>query len=471
MLGRREFLAAAAGAALAGGCKRAAGANVLVLMVDEHNPRVASIYGHPSVQTPNLERLAGMGTVFENAYCPSPLCMPSRSAFMAGRPVHALQTYSNCNALTYDYAGYGQALSSQGVHTAYIGKTDVYRPGAALGFDEMLRAGDRTPPGDMCIRRKPLHVREDGAARASGYGPHPAPFGGDDAVMETALEWLQSRPGTLATPWTLTVNLGKPHFPHHVTQELWDLYPDGGDLPGYGVEQASAGHPYAQDLRRHFQTEAFTEEQVRGLRRGYLGCVTYVDRQLGRLLDMLEAEGLLDNTVVVYTADHGDMLGKFGMWWKCSLYEDSVRVPLVAAGPGFGRGARVRTPVELHDAQASMFAACGVRRPPEWRGTALQDIVAADGTRPVFSEYHGHGVRAGAYMLRMGDWKLIYCVEAPHLLFNLGEDPEELTNLAEAQPGMLGKLEAALREICDPEAENQRAEAVIARQLGMIVER
>jgi choline-sulfatase len=246
------------------------------------------------------------------------------------------------------------------------------------------------------------------------------------------------------------------------------MYPDGGDLPEHGADCDSGQHPYAQDLRAHFETELFTEEQVRGLRRGYLGCVTYVDRQLGRLLDALREIGALDRTLVAYTSDHGDMLGKFGMWWKCTLFEDSVRVPTIVMGPGFAAGARVSTPVDAHDLRATMFAATGATQPEGWLGTPLQDVPAHDKERVVFSEYHGHGTRASAFMIRKGDWKLIWNAEAPHQLYNLANDPEELHNLHEGRPRVAANLEKELRAICSPELENQRAEEMIVRQIQAV---
>ena len=445
--------------------KRDRPANVLVIMSDEHNPLFSSVQGHPYIQTPNMARLASQGTLFENAYCPSPLCMPSRSAFMCGRYVHEIQTYSNCNAFAFGYPSYGGELTQQGVHTAYVGKTDVYRPGRELGFSEMLIPGDRKPPGDTNHGRTPLTIRKGAASRANGFGPREHPFKHDDRVTDRAVEWLTTQPAALEQPWVFVVNFNKPHFPHYVTQELWDLYPNGGDLPEYGVEEPSANHPCASDLRAHFETDQFTEEQIRGLRRGYLGCVTYVDRQIGRLLDTVEANGLADDTVVAYTSDHGEMLGKFGMWWKCSLYEDSVRVPLLVAGPGFEGGRKVATPVSTMDLQASVFRAACAERPADWRGRPLQDVRTDDTGRVVFAEYHGHGTRSGAYMIRQGPWKMIYYMEAPHQLFNLDEDPDELSNVADKHPTKMAELEAALREVCDPEAENQRAHAFERRQL------
>lgn len=475
-MNRREFMArmgagtVAAGMALNARAATARPLNVLMIMSDEHNPRVSSVYGHPLVQTPNLERLAARGVVFENCYCPSPLCLPSRSAVMAGRYVHELQTYNNCNAVTHDYPSYGAVLAAQGVHTAYAGKVDVYRPAEELGFNDMMLPGDRKHPGDTNFERAPLKVRDDAASRADGFGPKPDPFQHDTQVVDAAIEWLRSRAAD-AGPWTLSVNTGSPHFPHYVTDELWEMYADGADLPEYRGDVESALHPYARDLRAHFETDQFTDEQVRGLRRGYLGCVTYVDRQVGRLLDALEQSGLAENTLVAYTSDHGEMLGKFNMWWKCSLYEDSARVPLVVAGPGFAQGTRVATPVSTLDLQAAMFRATGAERPAEWRGTPLQDIPARDDDRPVFAEYHGHGTRSGAYLIRQGPWKLIYCMAAPHQLFNLDDDPEELVNLADKNPRKRGELEEILRGICDPERENDRAHAFNERQLEAIAEK
>ncbi len=477
-LSRREFMAnTARSAALLSGATWTANAdqpplrkgNFVLLMSDEHNPKISSIHAHPRVQTPNLDRLAARGTVFENTYCPSPLCMPCRSAFMSGQRVHQIQCYNNCNVIPFEYPSYGQSLGAQGIHTVYIGKADVYRPTRDLGFSEVIGSGDRTPPGDTNISRKPLAIRTDGAGRAGGYGPKENnPFADDDQLVNLALDWLAKRPAELDKPWVLVLNIGRPHFPNYVTQALWDQYAGGDDLPAYGREAVSANHPYAQDLRAHFQTEQFSEADIRGLRRGYLGCVTYVDQQVGRVMDAIDRAGLADSTTFAYTSDHGDMLGKFGLWWKCSLYEDSARVPLLVAGPGFAPKTRVRTPVDLHDLRATLFRSTGSTQPAEWVGAPLTSIAANDPDRPVFAEYHGHGTRASGYLLRKGDWKLLYYPEAPHQLFNLAEDPEELNNLAEKHPEKRRELEKDLRAVCDPEAENQRTEAFIQRQLAAI---
>jgi len=450
--------------------KSSAPLNVLILKSDEHNPKYSSVYGHPFIHTPNMERLAKHGTVFENHYCPSPLCRPSRSAFMSGLRVHQNQAYSNCNIFTSDLPTYGGVLNEQGVHTVHIGKTDVYRESGSLGFSEMILPWDRPKPGDINISRKPLAIRTgDGDERSKGFGlVEGDPFTDDRKLVSAAIDWLNTRAPVLGKPWTMEVNIGKPHFPHMVTKELWDMYAEHADLPKHGKEAESANHPYTLDLRAHFETDKTTESQIRGLRRGYYGCVTFVDSQLGRLLDALEKTGLSKNTILAYTSDHGEMLGKFGMWWKCSLYEDSVRVPLIVAGPGFKRNHRVKTPVDQMDFQASIFKSLRAKRPAHWVGQPLQRIATNDKRRIVFSEYHGHGTRAGAYVIRKDKWKLIYYRLAPHQLFDLETDPDELVNLAEKLPDRLFEMEMDLRGICFPEEEDRLAEETIQRQLKAI---
>ena len=442
--------------------------NMVIYMSDEHNPKFSSAQGHPFIETPNMERMAAQGTLYENCYCPSPLCRPSRSAFMSGKWAHQNQCYNNCNVFDYDYPSYGAVLQEQGVHSAYFGKMDVYRKSDQLGFSTMQRAGDRGKPGDINQQRHPLQIRENARGRAKGYGPRKDPYKGDTTTVEKALDWLKTEASALEEAFVLVVNSSNPHFPHYTTQELWDRYPQGGDLPAYGRDAASANQPYARDLRDHFEADYFNEEDTRGLRRGYLGCVSYVDSLIGKFLDTLEETGLNENTVFAYTSDHGEMLGKFGMWWKCSLYEDSARVPLYVTGPGFEGSQRVKTPVSTMDLQASMFTVTQTKRPKDWVGAPLQSIALDDPDHIAFAEYHGHGTRGSGYMVRQDDWKLIHCAEAPHQLFNLAEDPEELTNLAQDKKDKRKTLQDALYSICDPDKEHQRAEAVVRKELAAI---
>ena len=442
--------------------------NFILLMSDQHNPKVSSPYGHPFIHTPNMERLAQLGTVYESAYCASPLCVPSRSAFMTGRWPHETKIFNNCKVFEHEYPSYGGVLAEQGVHTVFIGgAANLYRDPFALGFSE-LHGVHRRPKSlskDFC--RSPVPMRDTGAP-ATPCGPKDGARAREIRDVDRAIEWLKTTAPSLGTPWVLTITIHAPHPPLEAPPEFWNMYEELADLPEYGAGEHSANHPYAQDLRRYQRADDVTEEKARRMRQGYYALVTHVDRQIGRLMDAWLELGLAENTVLAYTSDHGEMLGKFGMWFKSSLYEDSVRVPLIVAGPGFAAGRRVRTPVSHLDLQAAIFETVGAERPASWAGEPLQDVADGDAERVVFAEYHGHGTRSGAFMIRQGDWKLLYNMQAPHQLFNLKEDPEELRDVWQAEREVASQLEKELRKVCDPEEVNALAHEWEARQLAEI---
>lgn len=444
--------------------------NVVILMSDEHNPKYSSVYGHPFIQTPNMERIAREGVVFENAYCPSPLCMPSRSSFMSGLYNHETQCYSNCTLFLDEFPNYGQVLSQQGVYTAYFGKADVYRRIEELGFNETVLGKNRGMPGDICIERKPLYIRKGSSTRSKEWGLRWNAWQNDFRVVDKAIAWLKYKASKMQKTFVTCINIEAPHFPHYARQEFWNMYDESkGDLPRYGPEQPSAQHPYAVDLRRHFETDSFQVDNIKGLRRGYYACVSYVDSVIGQILDTLEETGLKERTVFIYTSDHGEMLGKFGMWWKCSMFEDSARVPVLACGPGFGKGLRISAPITLLDVQSSLFHATKCEQPENRKGSPLQELKVSDKERFAFAEYHGHGTRGSSFMVRKGVWKFVWNSDAPHQLFNLDEDPEELNNLMKNSfsnsPEIARELYDYLYSICDPVAETQNAEAKIQKQL------
>lgn len=184
--------------------------------------------------------------------------------------------------------------------------------------------------------------------------------------------------------------------------------------------------------------------------------------------DALEESGQFEDTIIIYTSDHGDMMGKFDMWWKCSLYEDSIRIPLIVAGPGFAEAERVNTPVSLLDLQVSIFKSLDKVYPENWWGEPLQTIKKNDKSRVVFAEYHGHVFRGSAYMIRKGKWKLIYNAKAENQLYNLENDPDELNNIIEKRPEIYDELKQELLNFCSPEIESKKAEDFIEKQLRMI---
>ncbi len=436
--------------------------NTILLLSDEHNPFFSSFGGNTLALTPNMERMCREGTLFAQAYTPCPLCLPARSALMAGRRVGDIQTYNNCNLLLDTiYPSFGQQLSELGVHSVYFGKVDTYADGEQLGFSEMICPKNRKRPGDINFRHDPVPVREGAAARASHYGIREDAFDDDRHLVDLALDWLDHYDGR--QPFVMVIAIRNPHFPQYAPSVYWNQYEDDW-MPSYGSGEETAQHPYARSLRRHFQTDCFTDEQIAGLIHGYRADITFVDEQLGRLLDAVQQSNFVADTNVLYASDHGDMMGKFGMWWKCSLLEDSVRIPCLALGPDFIPGRTVQTPVDLHDVSATFFA-CADRSLPDGRlGTSLTEIPDWDTSRVVLSEYYGHGVPGGSLMIRKGHWKFIWYADAPCQMFNLMHDPDELENLYEKQPDQAAEMLSDLKLLCDPVGECRRAETFIQAQ-------
>ncbi|MFC7249206.1 sulfatase-like hydrolase/transferase [Halomicroarcula sp. GCM10025324] len=444
--------------------------NVLLILSDEHRPDALGCAGHPHVETPNLDALAAEGTRFTDAYCSSPLCVPSRASFATGRYVHEIGAWDN--AAPYDGApsSWGHHLTEHGVQHATVGKLH-FEPDVDDGFDDQYLTEHMETLDTFGLYRDPPGVRPNGRNRIERAGPVPdgqawyntngANEVCDQNRFERAVEWIEDRSKS-EEPWLLSVNSLIPHFPLEVEQSYYDRYPpEEMDLP---VDYPpSDDHPVLNQLREHFDGLDLRKETLRRTRSAYFGLITALDDYIGDLLDALERTGQADETLVVYTSDHGEVLGDHGLWWKCNMYEQSVGVPLVMRGPGIERGQTVEGPVSLLDVVPTMTDALDVPADPAWQGRSLLPIATGRGeqdpSRTVFSEYHAHGTSHGIYMIRRGSHKYVHYVDGPDQLFDLETDPDELTNRAGAPKYQdIGtSLKAELREIVDPEAVDERA--------------
>lgn len=453
--------------------------NMVIFIADEHNFRASSVMGHPLVQTPSLARLAARGTVYENAYCATPICLPSRTSFLTGLPTHKTQVYDNDLSITPpNFPNFGSVLNEQGLHSTYIGRIDSYRPFDELGFTEINARAYRDPYKVYIEEGNPAIIRRSSPPPQVSSPSDPPPASGVRQGwpevakdMQAALSWIATTGAELDTPWLLVVSVMPPHPDYTATQQLLDLYPLSGVQPSpFGRDEETAQHTYSRDLDYHFAFERY-DPVARELLQGYYGSVTYVDQQLGRVMDALEAAGLEKNTVVAYTSDHGDMLGKFGLWQKYTLLEDSARVPMIVAGPGFPSGMRTSTLVSHWDLQATIFETLKATQPADWLGEPLQRIPPADSGRPAFAENHCQGTRGSSFLVRHGDWKLIWCQRAPHQLFHLASDPDERRNLADENPGRVQALTALLKgHFADPELESARADERNAEEIRALEE-
>ena len=432
--------------------------NLLLIMSDEHAPMFSGPYAHPLVQTPNLDRLAAEGVVFQNAYCNSPLCTPSRMSFMTGRYVHHAGTWDNATPLASDAVTWAHRLRAVGYDVVLSGKQHFSGPDQLHGFRAQLARDLHAERGHPI---RDWSQGTTGARRPWGVVERAGPgtteeIEVDDQVEAAALDYLHD-PARQRQPWALNVSFMAPHFPFVVPQRFWDLYPEAAvDLPTIPPGHLDNQHPVYQRMRRAFGLAEFPEELVRRARVGYYGLITYLDEKIGRLLDALEATGQRENTLIAYFSDHGELAGEHGMWRKSNFYEQSVRVPLQLAWPGhLPAGRRVNGVVSLVDLVATIVEAAGASSEGALDGNSLlapSRDEAADWKDEAFSEYLAHGVARPMAMLRRGQYKLNYSLDDPVELYDLANDPGEFQDLGSdpAFQGIREALRSALLAHWDP---------------------
>ncbi|WP_206057208.1 sulfatase-like hydrolase/transferase [Nitratireductor sp. XY-223] len=454
--------------------------NCLILMSDEHQARAMGCAGHPLVRTPHLDALAARGTRFADAYTPSSICVPARASFATGRYVHQTRMWDNATPYDGSIPGWGHALQDKGVPVESIGKLHYRSQEDPAGFDvehiPMMVAGGVGMVW-ASIRKEDERISASGRMLGDYIGPGDSKYTDyDAAVTRRTVEWLEDRAEAADRhPWCLYVGLVAPHFPLVVPQAFYDLYPldrlpDAKLHPRDGHPR----HPWVEKQNGLNDSEAKFEDEEERLRAiaAYYGLCTWLDHNVGEILGALDATGQAENTVVVYTSDHGDNVGARGLWGKSNLYLESVAVPMIMAGPGVPAGI-CRTPVSLVDLSATIPALFGAEIDGAG-GIRPLDAIARerdDPERIVFSEYHAAGAVSGAFMLKKGRWKYHYYVGFSPELFDLETDPEETRDLA-ADPAfrdIVAMMDAELRRICDPEATDARAfadQAALIERMG-----
>ncbi|OZD19323.1 hypothetical protein CH253_15860 [Rhodococcus sp. 06-156-3C] len=441
--------------------------NFLIIMSDQHTPAVYGAYGNRLARTPNLDRLAGQGTTFDAAYCNSPICVPSRAAMATGRYVHDTGNYDNASPYVGTEArSWGHRAEAAGVTATTIGKLHYRATTDDTGFSDQrvplhVRGGvgdlfhalrDRQPPA-IQLRDAVLDVR----AQESSYSTF------DRSVSKEAARFLHDKADDDA-PWLCKVSFVTPHYPFVVPEEFLDLH-DAGSLPS-PVRHAPSEwnrHP-AVDIYRAAcgLDEPLTDAQTKEAVRAYYGLVAFMDAQVGIVLDAVRDSGQWDDTVILYLSDHGELLGTDGLWFKGTMGEMSVRVPMILSGPGIDSGV-CSTPVSLVDVFPTVVDVMNLPHDDSdstLPGTSLLQIAAQpnDSERIAFSEYHSANSHSGLFMIRQGNWKYIHCVGFDEQLFDLASDPTESCDLA-ADPAYADRLircRNALQGICETDEVNRQ---------------
>lgn len=444
--------------------------NVLFIMSDEHSRRVLGAYGNPVVRSPNLDALASGGVLFENAYCNCPICVPSRASFATGRYVHTIGYWDNAFPYYGTPPSWGHRLHDTGHRCESIGKLHYRGSDDRNGFDnEILPLHVLNGEGDVQgMLRRPPPRRESTRQLAGDAGSGDSTYlRYDRNIRDQAIAWLKTAARTKPEkPWCLFVSFVCPHFPLVAPPEFFGLYDLAKlPLPGLRAPADFPDHPVLHKLRevQNYEDHFRDEQHVRVAIAAYYGMVSFLDDNIGRVMKALRETGLSEETLVIYTSDHGDNLGTRTFWGKSNMYEEAVGVPLVLNGPGIPAGRRVRTPVSLIDAYPTIIEAVGEQPTPgelELPGRSLRYLLENGGPeRSVFSEYHAVGSLTGIFMVRFGRYKYVHYEGYRPQLFDLERDPLETRDLAleSGHEAIVAEGEQRLRAICDPREVCERA--------------
>ncbi len=457
--------------------------NILVIMSDEHNAGVTGCYGSPIVRTPNLDRLAEQGVTFESFYCNSPLCVPSRMAFTAGKYISRTGSWSNsCWLPSDEYPSIARVMTAAGYDSLLCGKQHYDRT-RRYGFTEIggnMNNSFKTGKGG---RRKPDNLPENPTKISDRFDEFHA---GDSRILEhdrrvTAgvTEFLKRRQRGDG-PFFLFAGYLAPHFPLIVPQEYWDPYVGRVPMPVIPPGHLESLPLNYKHLRAGFQLEAVPDDITRKGRELYHGLTQWFDEQLGIVLAGLAKSDVADNTIVVYTSDHGENMGEHGLWWKNCMYQHAARVPCLVSWPQRWTGAQRRSQAcSMVDLVQTIADLGGAETPGDWNGRSLCDWMddpEADWKDLALSEYYAHNIASGYVMLRAGKHKYVYHTRIDESrppereLYDLDADPGEFNNLASdpAHKERVEKMHAQLvRELGeDPDETELRCRSDYAKGYG-----
>lgn len=440
--------------------------NIVVIMADQLTAKALSCYGHPTVKSPNIDRLAGEGVTFDAAYSSSPLCTPARYAFMTGQNISKNGGYDNAAYMPSTMPTFAHYLRMMGYRTCLAGKMHFVGPDQLHGFEERLTTDvypadfgwmpDWTNPDE----RIDLWYHNISSVKQAGVAAITNQLTYDDEVGAQSVQAIYDHARTTdERPLCLVASFIHPHDPYACRQKHWDLYDDDQiDLPSVSRPTEKDNDNHSLRLEKVIALDAvdISEDEIRTARRAYYANVSYVDEWVGKLTDTLAECDMLEDTTIMIVSDHGDMLGERGLWYKMSFLEWSNRIPLIIWQPNRFKAARISQPVAQVDILPTLVDLAADKTnssKPEpidpLCGRSLvplcEDRPDADPNRCV-SEYLAEGACAPMLMIREGDLKYIHCPADDELLFDLTNDPNETHNLT-TDPDYTGPMQRFRQQV------------------------
>jgi choline-sulfatase len=420
--------------------------NILIIMVDQLNGTLFPDGPAEFLHAPHLKALAARSARFRNNYTASPLCAPGRASFMSGQLPSRTQVYDNAAEFVSSIPTYAHHLRSAGYHTCLSGKMHFVGPDQMHGFEERLTTDiypadfgwtpDYRNPGE----RIDWWYHNLGSVTGAGVAEISNQMEYDDEVafhaVQKLYDYARGSEDADRRPWCLTVSFTHPHDPFVARRRYWDVYEDCPALePEVGFIPIEEQDPHSQRLylASDYPSYDITPEQVRRSRRGYFANISYLDDKVGELISVLGRTRMLDDTVILFCSDHGEMLGERGLWFKMCFYEGSARVPLMIAGKRIEPGL-IDAPTSNLDILPTLGEIAGLDLggiAPWTDGVSLMPLTCGEPRgEPVLMEYAAEGSYAPMVAIRDGRYKFVHCEIDPPQLFDLVADPLELTNLA-----------------------------------------
>ncbi|MEM9098753.1 MAG: choline-sulfatase [Pseudomonadota bacterium] len=445
--------------------------NILFLQVDQLAAAYLGAYGNRVCHAPTLDRLADQGVVFENAYCNFPLCAPSRFSMATGQLASKVGAYDNAAEFSSSIPTYAHHLRELGYQTCLSGKMHFIGPDQYHGFETRLTADLYPADFSWAPNWADEGKRDTNDPRGviiSGICARSVQIDYDEEVTHKAVQHIYDLARSDDDrPFFLQISYTHPHEPYLCRKEFWDLY-EGVEIPMPSVGALSPNRHDAHS--RRLLTDfgmldfSFSAADIRRARRAYYGSISYIDQLVGRVLEALKATGADQNTAIIFTSDHGEMLGERGMWFKKHFFEPSMHIPLILSAPWIAPQ-RVDELCSLVDLLPT-FNGLALGHP--WQsddqdldGIDLTGLLAGGNPiapRSVYAEYLAEATTSPIFMIRRGTFKFISSADDPDLLFDLDADPDECVNLAD-DPGYHGTVEAfhaELAETWDPPGLTQR---------------
>jgi choline-sulfatase len=473
--------------------------NFLFIQADQLASRILPAYGNKIAKTPHIDQLAKQGVVFEHAYCNYPLCSPSRFSMMSGLLPTNAGAYDNGAEFPASLPTFAHYLRLSGYQTCLSGKMHFIGPDQLHGFEERVTTdiypsdfnwtanwsvGQQTDDGNRLLAA----AGEAKGVTHSGIYERTIQLDYDDEVAFKAVRKIHDiARSDDDRPFCLFVSFTHPHDPFAMPKKYWDRYePDEIDMPAIPRPPREELDSHSQRLFDHIGVAeaAMDDGAVRVARHAYYAAVSYIDDQVGLLIDALESAQLDENTIVVFLSDHGEALGERGLWFKRSFFDCALQVPLIVSAPAHFLPARVDSNVSLVDILPTVVDFANPESgtaviETRYDGKSIRPLLegsALDVPNRIFAEMTGDCLQSPAVMVIEDRYKYIYCATDPAQLYDLANDKHEQKNLA-GQPDV-AEIEARLSqlifenwnmaELTQRVLENQKARLIVdkAHALG-----